>query len=179
MTEENPLGGKKARETLRAEALAYHEQPTPGKLSVTPSKKLTNQHDLALAYSPGVAFACEEIVAEPLNALRYTSRGNLIGVITNGTAVLGLAARVNITGAEAANDRVSINLLVSDDVMDATGLASGAIQLTADGGADDDVLLGGAGNDTLLGGEGDDVLIGGPGLDILDGGPGSNIIIQD
>src|SRR5690606_40222286 len=55
-----------------------------------PSKKLSNQHDLALAYSPGVAAACEEIAANPLNALRYTARGNLVAVVTNGTAVLGL-----------------------------------------------------------------------------------------
>src|SRR3954467_1838329 len=80
----------KSRESLRAAALAYHELPTPGKLSVVPSKKLTNQHDLALAYSPGVAIACEEIAADPLAALRHTARGNRIGVSTNGTAVLGL-----------------------------------------------------------------------------------------
>jgi Ca2+-binding RTX toxin-like protein len=95
------------------------------------------------------------------------------------TSVLGLAARVNITGAEAANDRLTISALNGDDVVDGSGLASGAIQLTADGGPGDDVLIGGAGNDVLLGGEGDDVLIGGPGIDILDGGPGNNIIIQD
>src|SRR5688572_12390204 len=87
MTDESPLAGKMPREHLREAALAYHEQPVPGKLSVTPSKKLTNQHDLARAYSPGVAF-----VGDPLHALRYTARGNLIGVITNGTAVLGLGA---------------------------------------------------------------------------------------
>src|SRR5690348_9153700 len=91
MTDET-LPPAKSRESLREAALAYHELPTPGKLSVAPSKKLTNQHDLALAYSPGVAFACEEIAADPLTALRYTARGNLIGVITNGTAVLGLGA---------------------------------------------------------------------------------------
>src|SRR5881394_964022 len=79
---DDTLTPAKRRENLREEALAYHEFPTPGKLSVTPSKKLTNQHDLALAYSPGVAIACEEIVADPLAALRYTTRGNLIGVIT-------------------------------------------------------------------------------------------------
>jgi malate dehydrogenase (oxaloacetate-decarboxylating)(NADP+) len=81
-----------AKESVREAALAYHELPTPGKISVVPSKKLANQHDLALAYSPGVAFACLEIAADPLAARRYTSRGNLIGVITNGTAVLGLGA---------------------------------------------------------------------------------------
>ena len=89
---DDTLPPAKRRENLREEALAYHEFPTPGKLSVVPSKKLTNQHDLALAYSPGVAIACEEIAADPLAALRYTTRGNLIGVITNGTAVLGLGA---------------------------------------------------------------------------------------
>ncbi|MGO3890781.1 MAG: NADP-dependent malic enzyme [Paenalcaligenes sp.] len=77
-------------ENLRKAALEYHEQGRPGKLSVTPTKQLSNQRDLALAYSPGVAAACEEIVADPQNAFRYTGRGNLVGVITNGTAVLGL-----------------------------------------------------------------------------------------
>jgi malate dehydrogenase (oxaloacetate-decarboxylating)(NADP+) len=71
-------------------ALDYHELPTPGKISVTATKPLVNQADLALAYSPGVAAACEAIVEDPLNAFRFTSRGNLVGVITNGTAVLGL-----------------------------------------------------------------------------------------
>jgi len=76
----------------RQAALEYHEFPVPGKISVTPTKQMINQSDLALAYSPGVAAACEEIVADPANAFRYTARGNLVGVITNGTAVLGLGA---------------------------------------------------------------------------------------
>jgi malate dehydrogenase (oxaloacetate-decarboxylating)(NADP+) len=71
-------------------ALDYHEFPTPGKLAITATKQMLNQRDLALAYSPGVAAACEEIVADPANAFRYTARGNLVGVVTNGTAVLGL-----------------------------------------------------------------------------------------
>ena len=75
---------------LRETALEYHRLPTPGKISVQPTKALTNQHDLALAYSPGVAFACEAIVEDPDNAALYTSRANLVGVVTNGTAVLGL-----------------------------------------------------------------------------------------
>jgi malate dehydrogenase (oxaloacetate-decarboxylating)(NADP+) len=83
---------RSTRESLRQAALDYHEFPVPGKLSVTPTKQITNQRDLALAYSPGVAAACEEIAADPLNAFRYTARGNLVGVITNGTAVLGLGA---------------------------------------------------------------------------------------
>ncbi|WP_454764965.1 NADP-dependent malic enzyme [Cupriavidus campinensis] len=78
------------REALRKAALEYHEFPTPGKISVMPTKPLSNQRDLALAYSPGVAAACEEIVADPANSFRYTARGNLVAVITNGTAVLGL-----------------------------------------------------------------------------------------
>ncbi|MBU3606044.1 NADP-dependent malic enzyme [Polynucleobacter sp. MWH-Creno-3A4] len=75
---------------LREAALQYHEFPTPGKIEIAPTKQLTNQRDLALAYTPGVAAPCEEIVKDPANAFKYTSRGNLVGVITNGTAVLGL-----------------------------------------------------------------------------------------
>jgi len=78
------------RQELRQAALEYHEFPTPGKISVTPTKQLSNQRDLALAYSPGVAAPCEEIVADPASAFKYTARGNLVAVITNGTAVLGL-----------------------------------------------------------------------------------------
>src|ERR1700682_4056965 len=81
---------KEIRLQLRQAALEYHEFPTPGKISVTPTKQLTNQRDLALAYTPGVAAACEEIAANPANSFRYTARGNLVAVITNGTAVLGL-----------------------------------------------------------------------------------------
>ncbi|MFT4172163.1 MAG: NADP-dependent malic enzyme [Rhodocyclaceae bacterium] len=79
-------------ETIRAAALEYHAFPRPGKISVTPTKALINQRDLSLAYSPGVAAACDAIVDDPACASRYTSRGNLIGVVTNGTAVLGLGA---------------------------------------------------------------------------------------
>lgn len=75
---------------LRKAALEYHQNGQPGKISVTPTKSLTNQRDLALAYSPGVAAACEEIVADPDAAFKYTARGNLVAVVTNGTAVLGL-----------------------------------------------------------------------------------------
>ena len=75
---------------LKAAALECHEYPRPGKISVVPTKGLTNQRDLALAYSPGVAYACKAIEADPSMAAKYTSRANLVGVITNGTAVLGL-----------------------------------------------------------------------------------------
>ena len=75
---------------LAAAALEYHAQPSPGKISVIPTKGLTNQRDLALAYSPGVAAACNAIVDDPFQASRLTARANLVGVVTNGTAVLGL-----------------------------------------------------------------------------------------
>ncbi len=78
------------RAELRRAALDYHEFPTPGKISIASTKQLINQHDLGLAYTPGVAIPCEEIVKDPNNAFKYTSRGNLVAVVTNGTAVLGL-----------------------------------------------------------------------------------------
>ncbi len=81
-----------APDRLRQDALDYHEFPVPGKLSVTATKSISNQRDLALAYSPGVAAACEAIAADPRAAHRFTARGNLVAVISNGTAVLGLGA---------------------------------------------------------------------------------------
>ncbi|NCT99064.1 MAG: NADP-dependent malic enzyme [Comamonadaceae bacterium] len=88
MTASNNPEDKRAE--LRRAALQYHEQPLPGKVAIAATKPLSNQRDLALAYSPGVAAPCEEIVADPVNAFKYTARGNLVAVITNGTAVLGL-----------------------------------------------------------------------------------------
>ena len=85
-------------ETNKEAALRYHEEPTPGKLEIRATKPLANGRDLSLAYSPGVAEACLEIKANPADARRYTSRGNLVGVVTNGTAVLGLG---NIGGLAA------------------------------------------------------------------------------
>ncbi len=79
-----------AEESLRDAAREYHRSPTRGKISITPTKPLSNQRDLSLAYSPGVAYPCLDIEADPSLAFDYTSRGNLVGVITNGTAVLGL-----------------------------------------------------------------------------------------
>ena len=78
------------RALLRQSALEYHEFPKPGKVAIAATKPMANQHDLALAYSPGVAAPCEEIVKDPAAAFKYTSRGNLVAVISNGTAVLGL-----------------------------------------------------------------------------------------
>src|SRR5687768_4729388 len=75
---------------LRQAALDYHSQAPAGKIAIAATKQMVNQRDLALAYSPGVAAPCEEIVKDPANAYKYTARGNLVAVITNGTAVLGL-----------------------------------------------------------------------------------------
>jgi Ca2+-binding RTX toxin-like protein len=92
--------------------------------------------------------------------------------------VTGLPTVVSVSGASAATDRLTVNALAGDDVIDATGVAAGSILLTLSGGDGDDVLLGGDGDDTLLGGAGDDVLLGGPGSDTLDGAPGSDVVIQ-
>ncbi len=90
--EPHKMSDKIAIETLKAQALDYHRADPPGKIKVVPTKLLTTQQDLALAYSPGVAFACEAIVADPNQASHLTARANLVGVVTNGTAVLGLGA---------------------------------------------------------------------------------------
>ena len=90
--------------------------------------------------------------AQPDNVIVHGTNGDDVVLVVgdaSGAAVLGLAAQVNITGAEAANDRLTVNALAGDDVVEASGLAAGAIQLTADGGDGDDVLIGGAGNDVL------------------------------
>jgi Ca2+-binding RTX toxin-like protein len=102
-----------------------------------------------------------------------TAAGDAAGVV-----VAGLAAQVNIQGAESANDRLTINALAGDDVVEASGLTAAAIQLTANGGDGDDELIGGEGNDTLIGEAGDDILIGNAGQDVLDGGLGNNILFQ-
>ena len=90
MPQHDPNPSEEKRADLRRAALDYHEFPVPGKIAIAPTKQLVNQHELSLAYSPGVAAPCEEIVKDPAAAFKYTARGNLIGVITNGTAVLGL-----------------------------------------------------------------------------------------
>ncbi|MDE8652779.1 NADP-dependent malic enzyme [Novosphingobium album (ex Liu et al. 2023)] len=79
-------------DTLRRAALEYHRSPRAGKMRIEPTKRMVNQRDLALAYSPGVAAPCEEIAADPDKAFDYTARGNLVAVVSNGTAVLGLGA---------------------------------------------------------------------------------------
>ena len=119
--------------------------------------------------------------AQPDSVIVQGTNGDDVALVVgdaSGTSVLGLAAQINITGAEAANDRLTVNALAGDDVVEASGLAATGIQLTADGGEGNDVLVGGDGADVLLGGAGDDVLVGGLGLDILDGGDGDDVEIQ-
>src|SRR3954465_725082 len=84
--------GRDVSQDLKESALFFHRHPKPGKLEIQATKPLGNQRDLALAYSPGVAAPCEEIAADPEKVTNYTSRGNLVAVISNGTAVLGLGA---------------------------------------------------------------------------------------
>jgi Ca2+-binding RTX toxin-like protein len=118
---------------------------------------------------------------QPDNVIVTGTNGDDVSLIAGdatGVAVMALAAQVNITGAEAANDRLTVNMLAHEDVVDASGVAAGSVQLTLDGGPGDDILIGGAGNDILLGGPGDDILIGGPGIDTLDGGGDDDIVIQ-
>src|SRR5690242_9830188 len=79
-----------AEDQLRIDALHYHERPRPGKISIAPTKALATQRDLSLAYSPGVAYACTAIKDDPRLAAKYTARANLVAVVTNGSAVLGL-----------------------------------------------------------------------------------------
>jgi hypothetical protein len=118
---------------------------------------------------------------QPDNVIVQATNGDDVSAIAgdaSGVAAFGLAAQVNITGAEAANDRLTVNALAGDDVVDGSSLAAGSIQLTADGGDGNDVLIGGDGDDVLLGGAGDDVLLGGLGNDTLDGGDGDDIEIN-
>jgi Ca2+-binding RTX toxin-like protein len=130
------------------------------------------------------------------HTLRWPSRLAVAGLLAAARAALPGQAHAATTGS-IANQTLTVtgdatdnffalrikpgdpNMPAGNDVVDASALNSNVLRLTADAGADDDVLIGSAGADTLLGGDGDDVLLGGPGLDTLNGGPGSNIVIQD
>jgi Ca2+-binding RTX toxin-like protein len=109
-----------------------------------------------------------------------TNGDDVVSVVGAGpdASVNGLSARVTVAGGSAVNDRLTVNALAGDDVLDASGVAAGSVLLTLDGGDNSDVLLGGNGDDTLLGGDGDDVLLGGAGTDTIDGGPGDNVVID-
>jgi Ca2+-binding RTX toxin-like protein len=159
-------------ETIDVNALGGADTLTVDDLSGTGIKNV----NIDLASPPGSGAGdgqADTIVINATNSADTIFVSSSGGVIT----VSGLAATVTITGAEAANDRLVINGLGGDDVIDATGL-TGGIQLTADGGQGDDILIGSPGNDTLLGGAGDDILLGGGGLNVLDGGSGDNILIN-
>ena len=103
----------------RADALEYHAQGRPGKIAVVPTKPLTNQRDLALAYSPGVAEPCREIQKDPEEAYRYTAKGNLVAVVTNGTAVLGLGNIGALAGKPVMEGKANLFKQFADlDVFD-------------------------------------------------------------
>ncbi len=102
----------------------------------------------------------------------------VFGSQADGVTVKGLHTNVRITGTDGPIDQLTVKGLNGDDVVDAHGLAGGAVALSIDGGDGADLLVGSAGDDTISGGPGDDVLNGGPGQDALDGGPGSNVVIQ-
>jgi Ca2+-binding RTX toxin-like protein len=159
-------------EAIEFNALGGADRITMNDLSGTDVTRVSV--DLSAAGGGGDG-AADDVVANATN-------GDDVASVTGSggsASVAGLAALLQITGAEAAIDRLTVNGLAGDDVIEASGLAADAILLTEDGGDGDDVLIGGAGNDTLLGGAGDDVLLGGPGTDTLDGGTGNNILIQD
>ncbi len=137
----------------------------------------TDTNDVAAelaAVGGGDDLAADNVVVNATNG------DDVVSVTGSGPTaqVLGLAARVSLSGAIAGSDRVTVNALAGDDVVDASSLAANSALLTANGGEGDDVLLGGDGNDVLNGGAGDDVLIGGPGTDTLDGAPGDDVVIQ-
>jgi Ca2+-binding RTX toxin-like protein len=119
--------------------------------------------------------------AQPDTVVAAGTAGDDVALVVGdaaGVSVLGLAAQINVTGPEAANDRIVLNMGAGDDVVEASGLAAGAIGLTVDGGAGNDVIIGSAGDDVLRGGAGDDVIIGGGGNDVIDGGDGDDVEIQ-
>jgi Ca2+-binding RTX toxin-like protein len=161
-------------ELVDVNALGAVDQVTVHDLSGTDVSRV----DVDESNPPGSGLgdnAADQVIVEGTNGDNVVSAEG-----SNGSAsVTGLSAVVSVTGAEPANDTLTIDALDGDDVVEASALAANAIKFTADGGNGDDILIGGAGNDVLAGGAGDDVLIGGPGLDSLDGGPGDNILIQD
>jgi Ca2+-binding RTX toxin-like protein len=158
-------------ETIDARMLGGTDNLTVNDLSGTDVTRVNGN----LAGSAGV----DDLAAD--NVIVNATSGDDVAVVSaSGTTaqVSNLAAVVQVTGAGIATDRLTVNGLTGDDVIDATSGLANSVPLTLDGGDGDDILLGGDGNDTLLGRAGDDVLIGGPGQDILDGSPGDDVILQ-
>jgi Ca2+-binding RTX toxin-like protein len=158
-------------ESITARMLAGTDQLTVNDLSGTDVTSVLSDLNGA---GGGDDLAADDVI---VNATQGDDVATVTGQGTD-ASVSGLPAVVSVAGASATTDRLTVKGLAGDDVLDASSVVANAIQLTLDGGDDDDVVLGGAGNDTLLGGAGDDVLLGGPGTDTIDGGPGDNVVIQ-
>jgi Ca2+-binding RTX toxin-like protein len=161
-------------ETVDLDALGGSDTVTVGDLAGTGVSTVNAD----LAGTPGSGLGdgqADHVIVIGTNAGDVITASGANGAV----AVTGLATRVNVTGAEPANDTLAIDAVGGDDAVVASRLAASSVALTIDGGAGADVLVGSAGNDILLGGDGDDVLNGGPGLDTLDGGPGNNVLFQD
>ncbi|HWM08635.1 MAG TPA: hypothetical protein VNO82_04800, partial [Solirubrobacteraceae bacterium] len=158
-------------ESIVANMLGGTDTLTANDLSGT---NVTDVRGNLAAPGGGNDLAADNVVANGTNG------DDVVTVSASGSTVRagGLAATVSVTGAAAATDRLTVNALGGDDVVDASGLSAATLLLTLNGGANDDILLGGNGNDTLLGGAGDDVLIGGPGADIIDGAPGDDVVLD-
>ena len=159
-------------ETIDAKTLGGADTVTVNDLSGTDVVNV--KADLNASGAGGDDLAADNVIASATNG------DDAVIVAGTGTdaRVLGLAARIDVAGAIAGSDRITVNALAGDDVVDASGLAANSALLTATGGEGDDVLIGGAGDDTLLGNAGDDVLIGGPGTDVLDGGGDGDVVLQ-
>ena len=132
--------------------------------------------DLASAPNSGVGDGLADTVI--VNGTTNSDAVTVTGAPATGVSVSGLQATVNIAGSDPTLDSLVIDSLAGDDVVNASALQAGVINLMVDGGAGDDVLVGSLGDDVLIGGVGDDILEGGPGVDVLDGGPGNNVLIQ-
>jgi Ca2+-binding RTX toxin-like protein len=162
-------------EVVKFNALGGTDQITVNDLSGTDLKNV----NLDLANPPTSGQGDNAADSVIINATEGDDNVTVVGAPGAGVSVQGLAATVNIVGADPALDNLFINLLGGNDILQAADLQAGVITLTADGGPGDDLMIGSHGDDTLFGGEGDDILNGGPGFDVLDGGPGNNVIIQD
>jgi Ca2+-binding RTX toxin-like protein len=158
-------------ESIAVRALGGADRITVDDLSGTDVRNVSTDLNATAGGDDGAA---DEIIANATNNADVVSVSGSAG----NAQVSGLAARVSVSGAVPGSDRVTVDALNGDDVVEANGLSADSALLTIDGGEGDDVLIGGAGNDTLLGGLGDDVLIGGEGNDVLDGGPGDNVVLD-